>query len=584
MQRLQQLAIALVLLGILVFGAVAPQPTKAQDDTSEFPHTVQAGETLYSIARRYNVTVFAISNRNNITNPNLIFSGQILQIPGAPPTNPNPEPQATEEPGEDATETSSPAAPVESATATATTPPPPANERRHVVGQGENLFRIALQYGTTVQAIVELNGLANPNVIYVGQELRIPPATQPGQTPPPAAATTPAPAATEEPGSTGGEPVATEEASEVGTETETAVPQNQARTVEFAYGVEVLLQGQEIEPIVGHVSDLGVSWAKQEVSWALVEPIEGTFEFAELDAIVDELDAVGVNIMLTVTTAPTWARTSSQETGPPDDYQKFASFVGTLAQRYSGRVDAYEIWSEPNLRQRWNGKPISGAEYVNLLSPAFGAIKAADSTAVVVTAGLAPTGTNDGVNAVDDRVYLGQMYAAGVADVSDAIGAHPFGWANPPNALCCENTPDVFNWDDHPSFFFLETLEDYREIMMANGDSGTVIWVTAFGWGSSEGYVAEGGAAIEVNEGIAFVNEVSLDEQSAYTRDAFRIANDLTYVGPMFYRNLNVLENCRTVSSQTLECFLGMLDPNGNPRPPLYNTIRDLATSASEDG
>jgi LysM repeat protein len=581
MQRLQQLAIALVLLGILVFGAVAPQPAKAQDDTSEFPHTVQTGETLYSIARRYNVTVLAISNRNNITNPNLIFSGQILNIPGLLPTGPSPntEPQTTEEPGEDVTDTPSPAPPVETVTSTPT-PPPPANERRHVVAQGENLFRIALQYGTTVQAIVQLNGLANPNVIYVGQELRIPPAGQPGETPPPV--TTVAPVTTAEPDATE-EPVATEEeAIEATLETETPEPQNEARTVEFDYGVEVFLQGQELEPIIAHVSDLGVNWVKQEVSWALIEPIEGTFEFAELDAIVDELDSAGVNILLTVTTAPTWARTSSQETGPPDDYQKLANFVGTLAQRYNGRVDAYEIWSEPNLRQKWNGRPISGSEYVNMLRPAFGAIKTADSSAVVVTAGLAPTGTNDGVNAVDDRVYLRQMYAAGVADVSDAIGAHPFGWANPPNARCCQNTPDIFAWDDHPSFFFLETLEDYRAIMMENGDSGTVLWVTAFGWGSSEGYVAEGGLPIDIDDNIAFVDEVSLDEQSAYTRDAFRIADDLTYVGPMFYRNLNVLENCRTVSLQTLECFSGMLDPFGNPRPPLFSTVRDLATSASE--
>ncbi len=583
MQRLPQLAIALVMLGILVFSAVAPQPTKAQDDTSEFPHTVATGETLYSIARRYNVTVFEISNRNNITNPNLIFSGQILQIPGIPPNAPNPEPQATEEPGEDETATATPSTPTVSST-----PPvaPPANERTHVVGQGENLFRIALQYGTTVQAIVQLNGLDNPNVIYVGQRLRIPPATQPGETPvatETAVAVTPdasaEPVTTEEPGDT--ETPETPEAATEEPATETAVPENNASAVEFDFGVEVLLQGQELESIIGHVDSLGVNWVKQEVSWALYEPVEGTFEFAELDAIVDELDAAGVNILLTVTAAPTWARTSSQESGPPDDYQKLANFVGELAQRYNGRVDAYEIWSEPNLRQNWNGRAINGTEYVNMLTPAFAAIKAADSDAVVVTAGLAPTGTNDGINATDDREYLRQMYAAGVADVSDAIGAHPFGWANPPIARCCENTPGIFSWDDHRSFFFLETLEDYRAIMMENSDSGTFIWVTAFGWGSSEGYVAEGGGPIPVDEGIAFVEEVSFDEQSAYTRDAYQLANDLGYVGPMFYRNLNVLESCRTVSLQTFDCFLGMLDPFGNPRP-VFNTVRDLATSDSE--
>jgi len=44
----------------------------------------------------------------------------------------------------------------------------------HVVRWGENLFRIALRYGTTVQAIAVANGIANPNCIYAGQRLIIP--------------------------------------------------------------------------------------------------------------------------------------------------------------------------------------------------------------------------------------------------------------------------------------------------------------------------------------------------------------------------------------------------------------------------
>jgi LysM repeat protein len=43
----------------------------------------------------------------------------------------------------------------------------------HVVQRGENLFRIALRYGTTVQAIASANGIANPARIYVGQKLVI---------------------------------------------------------------------------------------------------------------------------------------------------------------------------------------------------------------------------------------------------------------------------------------------------------------------------------------------------------------------------------------------------------------------------
>ena len=60
----------------------------------------------------------------------------------------------------------------------------PSGEVKHIVQRGENLFRIALRYGTTVQAIASANGIANPSLIYVGQVLTIPvsgtPAPQPG--------------------------------------------------------------------------------------------------------------------------------------------------------------------------------------------------------------------------------------------------------------------------------------------------------------------------------------------------------------------------------------------------------------------
>jgi LysM repeat protein len=60
----------------------------------------------------------------------------------------------------------------------------------HTVQRGENLFRIALRYGTTVQAIASASGIANPALIYVGQVLQIP-SSSGGQPPqPPAGETT----------------------------------------------------------------------------------------------------------------------------------------------------------------------------------------------------------------------------------------------------------------------------------------------------------------------------------------------------------------------------------------------------------
>jgi len=90
---------------------------------------------------------------------------------------------------EPATPTSVAATPTTEALGTpvATTPvqtptSPPAGQVTHTVQRGENLFRIALRYGTTVQAIASANGITNPALIYAGQTLRIP--TTGGQQPP----------------------------------------------------------------------------------------------------------------------------------------------------------------------------------------------------------------------------------------------------------------------------------------------------------------------------------------------------------------------------------------------------------------
>jgi LysM repeat protein len=539
MQRVRRLLIVALTLTVLL---TVPAMAAAQGDGGQVKHTVQAGENLYQIARQYGTTAEAIAQANGITNPNLIFVGQVLIIPQATTI---PVATATPVPTGTVTVTVTPATP--------TPVPPSTGEIVHVVQPGENLFRISLQYNLLASVVAAYNGIPDPNLIYVGQKIRIPSGAAAA-----AVVAVPAtPAPTAEPGEVGepAEPAAAE-----ASVTPAPLPQNEVTNVGFAYGVQVHLPNQNMPLVVSEAKDLGVTWIKQQIEWALYEPTAGNVNWAPIDEMVDAMDAGGVNILLTVNSAPGWARDSDQEKGPPSDYTTYANFVGLLAQRYKGRVDAYEIWNEPNLRREWNTpKGISAASYVELLRLAFTAIKLSDPSAVVVTAGLAPTGFNDGVNAIDDRVYLRQMFASGVAEWSDAIGAHPNGWANPPDSTCCRNNrPAVPGWDDHPSFFFKQTLSDYREIMVQNGDSGTYIWATEFGWGSNDGL------NVEPPPDFGFVAYTSLDEQASYLTRAFQLGREWGYVGPMIIYNLNF---CQVVGVTGEQCLWSLLDPAGNPRP-----------------
>jgi LysM repeat protein len=129
-------------------------------------YTIQRGDTLYSIATRFGVTVQAIAAANNIVNPNLIYAGQVLVIPDGSSG------------GGDAPAPAPPSPP-------APAPNPPPSSGTYVVKPGDTLFRIAVLHGVTMAAIVQANGIANPNIIYAGQVLTIPGSgSDPG--PPPA--------------------------------------------------------------------------------------------------------------------------------------------------------------------------------------------------------------------------------------------------------------------------------------------------------------------------------------------------------------------------------------------------------------
>lgn len=128
-------------------------PVVTQTDSDGQPvvtYTVVAGDTLYGIAARFNTTIQTLAQINNIVNPNLIYPGQVLRVPGEDGVTPVPPPtQVPPTPG-------------------------PSPQRTHTVQAGENLFRISLRYNVTLDALARVNGIANPNLIFPGQVLIIP--------------------------------------------------------------------------------------------------------------------------------------------------------------------------------------------------------------------------------------------------------------------------------------------------------------------------------------------------------------------------------------------------------------------------
>ena len=128
----------------------APQPAVPET------HVVQAGETLKSIATLYGLTIDDLANRNNITDVNRIFVGQVLNIQATAPATPSPSPIPTIEP------------------AASQDNPGETPSLLYTVKGGDTLFRIATRYGLTVNDLVRANNVVDPTVIYSGQQLIIP--------------------------------------------------------------------------------------------------------------------------------------------------------------------------------------------------------------------------------------------------------------------------------------------------------------------------------------------------------------------------------------------------------------------------
>ena len=239
------------------------------------------------------------------------------------------------------------------------------------------------------------------------------------------------------------------------------------------------------------VRNAGFGWIKQNFGWRDIEATRGQFDWHRSDRIVLSMNDAGMDMIVRLDFQPDWARAGCSLQGPPANPQDFADFVSAVATRYRGRIRAYEIWNEPNLAREWCDQAPSGAAYTQLLKVAYTAIKAADPTAWVVTAGLSPTTRNDNV-AKPDVYFLQEMYDAGAAKYFDLLGAHGAGFRAPPEAdpAAVAKDPNLANPGDFTSgvpeelrrIYCFRHVEDLHAIMLKNGDTKKQVALLEFGW------------------------------------------------------------------------------------------------------
>ncbi len=303
----------------------------------------------------------------------------------------------------------------------------------------------------------------------------------------------------------------------------------------WGYGFQVQLYGYDptaTQNVVGDVTQAGFNWMTEQIEWDTVETSPGNYDFSQLDNIVNAGNTAGLNIMLSFQHAPAFYRTDTSGLMPGDP-TTYGAFLGAVASRYAGQVQAYELWNEENLDRETGTGNVDPSTYLPLLESGYTAIKAADPNALVLLGAPSPTTNNVPGSVMDDLSYLQALYAINGGEAAgyfDALSAHPSGFSNPPD--CTPATPACSlsgGWNTDDSFFAFTRVSEYRDIMVQNGDAAKQIWLTEFGYCSNP----------TPPPGYEYCRYVTEDQQALFLQQAFQMARNTSYIGAMFQWNLN---------------------------------------------
>jgi polysaccharide biosynthesis protein PslG len=253
------------------------------------------------------------------------------------------------------------------------------------------------------------------------------------------------------------------------------------------------------------------------------------YNWQRADAVVTEtVDRFHFRLIARIGGPPAWAITTPADpTEPPVDLAALSGFCTDLATRYKGKITAYQVWNEPNLAREWNNRPPNAAAYVKLLKACYQAIKQADPDALIISAGLAPTG-NDDATAMTDERYLNGLYDAGMKDYYDILGLNAPGYKSPPDLPPDDPSLDGNRWQ------CFRHVEDMRAIMVARGDGAKQVALLEVGWTTDQRTTIPGPDGTPQANPYAW-HAVSDTLQARYLSGAYRYAglHWQPWIGPM---------------------------------------------------
>src|SRR3989440_4010102 len=294
--------------------------------------------------------------------------------------------------------------------------------------------------------------------------------------------------------------------------------------------------------VLDKLAAVSLAWVRIDVSWAelkprRLQPVDRRYSnrFGGCLTLARER---GFKVLATLGWSPRWANGNRGAGAPPLHLRDYARIAQWASAHWRGRVDAWEVWNEPNLWGSWAGSP---RRYAGLLRAAYPAFKRGDPSTTVVFGG---------VSGNDDR-FIAKAYAAGARGWFDVLATHPYqGVGDAPP----EYPDDGERW-------WITHVGVVRRVMNANGDARKPIWFTESGWSA---FTTEPGAP-------GWRRGVTEAQQADYAARVVRLVPDrYPYVTNVFWYTDKTWESER---DPRLRGF-GLLREDLTPRP-VYWALRD---------
>jgi Bacterial Ig domain/Glycosyl hydrolase catalytic core len=314
---------------------------------------------------------------------------------------------------------------------------------------------------------------------------------------------------------------------------------------------------------IATANSLGAKNVRMFLSWADTNPVKGRLNPPLVSAyqdIVKQLVADGIGIDFVAVFTPQWESGSSDIRHAPANPADYANFLSQFASTpgIAGNNIAYELWNEEDSAEWWEPAPDDNA-YAQLVKAAAPALRAADPTAKVI---LGPTVGND-------YQWISSLYGDGIGGLTDAVAVHTDNGCLTvgPDASYTENGGKIGRY----AFTGYRTVHD---TMAAHGEGSHPIWMTEFGWNSSQ--TASGGSACPSGGKPSGVTQ---DQQATFITQAFHCMAGDPYLQ---VANWFTLDDAATSDpSDDFQAHYGLESAGGTPKPD-FNAFHLLATGGDQ--